>query len=51
MHSSDVKQKQLTNSKGAVEIHNHCSSLSKIVYYVNIVCSITDGNGACSINK
>jgi len=29
MHSRDVKQKQLTNCKRAVQIHNHCSSLSK----------------------
>jgi len=50
MHSRDVKQKQLINCKGAVEIHNHCSSLSKTVYYVNIACSITEGNRACSIN-
>ena len=40
MHSRDVKQKQLTNCKGAVEIQNHCSSLSKKVYCVNIACSV-----------
>ena len=43
--------KQLTYCKGAVEIHKRCFSLSKRVYYVNIACSITEGNGACSINK
>jgi hypothetical protein len=46
-----VNQRQLTNCKGALEAHNHCSCLSKIVHYVNNACNITQGNRACLINK
>jgi hypothetical protein len=50
IHSRDVNERQLTNCKGVVEVHNHCSFLRNSLLCEQR-CSITQGNRACLINK